>query len=350
MFSPALATLLGVAARGPADALDAVHMDIACSAQVLLEEATLDAARWLKRHTGARHLCLAGGVALNCVANARILEEAGFEDVFVQPAAGDAGGCLGAAMAAAQQLGAREQRPARSCYLGPSYSDDAIGNYLRRIGIVADRLPSDELVPRIAMHLAEEKIVGWFQGRMEFGPRALGARSILADPRRAEMQDLLNNRIKKREPFRPFAPICLPEDAPEFFDCDRPHPYMTFTVRVRRPDAVRAAVHVDNTARLQTIDEGQTPLLADLLRCFGQLTGVPVLINTSFNVAGEPIVCSPQDAFNCFRESGIDVLVMGSHVIERDRQDPALLASGTLPYMALAREVAPYLRDTYFFT
>lgn len=350
MFSPALAALLGVPARHPAAPLEEVHMDIARSAQFLLEEAMLQGAIWLKQRTGARYLCLAGGVALNCVANARILEEAGFDDVFVQPAAGDAGGSLGAAMAAAARSGNWTWKPARSAYLGPSYSDEEIALYLRRIGIVSERLPADALVQRVADHLAAQRIVGWFQGRMEFGPRALGARSILADPRQESMQDLLNMRIKKREPFRPFAPICLPEDAPEFFECDRPYPYMTFTVRVRRPEAVPAAVHIDNTARLQTIDAGQAPLLASLLRRFGQMTGVPVLINTSFNVAGEPIVCSPQDAFNCFRESGIDVLVLGSHVIERDRQDPALLASGTLPYMALAREVAPYLRDTYFFS
>ena len=350
MFSPALGELLGVPARREADPLTEAHMDIAASAQALLEEAMLGAARWLQRTTGARHLCLAGGVALNCVANARILAEAGFDDVFVQPASGDAGGCLGAAMTAAAELGSWEPRPNRTCYLGPSYSDEEIGTYLRRIGIVAERLSPGDLVQRTAEHLASQRVVAWLQGRMEFGPRALGARSILADPRRAEMQDVLNARIKKRESFRPFAPICLPENMPTFFDHDRPCPYMTFTVRVRQPELIRAAVHVDHTARLQTVSEADAPLLAALLRAFGERTGVPVLINTSFNVAGEPIVCSPQDAFNCFRESGMDVLVMGSHLIERARQDPALVAPGTLPYLALAREVAPYLRDTYFFS
>jgi carbamoyltransferase len=350
MFSPALGELLGMPARERGDEIPQAYMDVASSAQLLLEEAMLGAARWLHAQTGARHLCLAGGVALNCVANARLLKETPFEDVFVQPASGDAGGCLGAALAADQQAGGWKPGRARTCYLGPEFSDEAIASYIERLGIVAERLPAPELVERTAALLDAQKVVGWFQGRMEVGPRALGARSILADPRRAEMQDILNERIKKRESFRPFAPICLPEDADTYFECDRPYPFMTFTVKVRRPDHVRAAVHVDNTARLQTVDEAQAPLLAMLLRAFGRRTGTPVLINTSFNVAGEPIVCSPQDAFNCFRESDMDALVMGSFVIERDRQPEALIASGSAPYLAIARETEPYLKDTYFFS
>jgi carbamoyltransferase len=350
MFSPAMEQLLGLSARERGDSIDQAHMDVARSAQELLEEAMLEAAGWLYEQIRAPYLCLAGGVALNCVANARILAEGPFKDVFVQPASGDAGGCLGAALAADQQLNGWRPRQARSCYLGPSYTAETIAAYIERMGIVAERLSPHELVERTAVLLASQKIVGWFQGRMELGPRALGARSILADPRRADMQDLLNDRIKKRESFRPFAPICLPEDAGTYFECDRPYPFMTFTVQVRRPELLPAAVHVDNSARLQTVDEQQAPLLAMLLRSFGQLTGTPILINTSFNVAGEPVVCSPQDAFNCFRESGMDTLVIGPFLVERERQDPTLIAPGSEPYLALAREIAPYLKDTYFFT
>lgn len=350
MYGPTMADLLGVRPRARTDAVVQEHMDIARSAQELLEEALLGAARRLHEETGSRSLCMAGGVALNCVANTRLLEESPFEDIFVQPAAGDAGGCLGAAIAVSQMVHPGHREPMQTCYLGPSYHQAAISTYLRRLGVVAEHLDEDELLRRTAAELAAGKVVGWFQGQMEFGPRALGGRSILADPRRAEMQDVLNVRIKRRESFRPFAPICRLEDAPQFFECDRPYPFMTFTVKARRPDLIPSALHVDQTARLQTVDSADAPLLARLLQAFGALTGVPVLINTSFNLAGEPIVCSPEDAFNCFRESGMDVLVMGSLFIDREQQDHVLFSPGSYPYMSLGRETAPYLRDTYFFT
>jgi len=350
MFAPAMTDLLNLKPRATTDTITQQHRDIAKSAQELLEDALLGAARRLHEETESRSLCMAGGVALNCVANSRILMETPFENIFVQPAAGDAGGCLGAAMAVSQMVHPEYREPMKTCYLGPAYDQEVISTYLRRLGVIVEHLEEQELLERTATELAAGKVVGWFQGRMEFGPRALGARSILADPRWAEMQHVLNARIKRRESFRPFAPICRLEDAPRFFYCDRSYPFMTFTVKARRPDLIPSAVHVDQTARLQTVDSTDAPLLAGLLQAFGERTGVPVLINTSFNLAGEPIVCSPEDAFNCFRESGMDVLVMGPFFVDRNQQDRLLLTPGSYPYMSLGRETAPYLRDTYFFT
>ncbi|HWO26900.1 MAG TPA: carbamoyltransferase N-terminal domain-containing protein [Kofleriaceae bacterium] len=350
MFSPALEDLFGVPRRSKRGPITKDHRDIAASAQRLCEEAVLALANRLHADTGVDRLCLAGGVALNCVANARLRNETAFKHVFVQPAAGDAGGAVGAAM-----LGAQRKRrplvrsPMRHAYLGPEFSDAQIETYVRRMDVVYQRLSSKALVERVAEVLDSGRIVGWFQGRMEWGPRALGARSILADPRPATMKGRLNAKIKMREGFRPFAPICLWSRASEFFDVGAKEPFMTFTVGVKRPEVLGAVTHADRTARLQTVDD-DAGLLADLLRAFAARTGVPVLVNTSFNVNGEPIVCTPLDAFNCFRETGIDVLVMGHILIDKAEQPPRSMNPGTHAFISVFREHRPHERDTYFFT
>jgi carbamoyltransferase len=350
MFSPALEDLLGVPRRNKQEPLTRAHRDLAASAQRLCEEAVLALANRLHEDTGVDRLCLAGGVALNCVANSRIRSETGFTKVFVQPAAGDAGGAVGAALLGAQRKRRPQVRsPMTHAYLGPEFSDAQIEAYVRRMGVVYHRLSSKAVVERVAEVIATGRIVGWFQGRMEWGPRALGARSILADPRPASMKDRLNAKIKMRERFRPFAPVCLWSRASEFFEVKDKEPFMTFTVGVKRPEVLGAVTHADHTARLQTVDD-DAGLLADLLRAFARRTGVPVLVNTSFNVNGEPIVCTPLDAFNCFRETGIDVLVMGHIVIDKTEQPPRTMIPGTHAFISAFREQRPHERDTYFFT
>lgn len=350
MFSPAFEDLLGVNRRSKRDPIDKVHRDIASSAQKLCEEAVLALANRLHRDTGLDTLCMAGGVALNCVANARVRNETAFKKVFVQPGAGDAGGAIGAAMLGVQEKGKPAVRsPMHHAYLGPEFSDDQIEAYVRRMGVVYHRLSTKALVDRVSDVLADGRICGWVQGKMEFGPRALGSRSILADPRPANMKDRLNAKIKMREGFRPFAPICLWSRANEFFDVKAKEPFMTFTVGVKRPEVLGAVTHSDNSARLQTVED-DAGLLADLLRAFGKKTGVPVLVNTSFNLNGEPVVCTPLDAFNCFRESGIDVLVMGHILIDKMEQPARSMKAGTHKYISLLREVRPHEQDTYFFT
>ena len=350
MYSSALTDLLGIAPRKSGQPIQQQHRDVAASAQELLEEALLAIAHRLHDATGFTDLCMAGGVALNCVANARLERETPFKRIFVQPASGDAGGALGAAMLAYREISGTRPDPMTHAYLGPRYSTSEVRRYLTRIGAQFEEFTGAELVKRIAAELEAGKVVGWFQGAMEFGPRALGARSILADARRADMQDILNLKIKQRESFRPFAPICLREAANDYFECSGELPYMTFTVKVRDPRVLPAISHVDGTARLQTVDSRTAPRLASLLHAFAERTGVPVLINTSFNRNGEPIVCSPEDAFSCFRESGIDILVMDNFVVDRAAQSEELVTAGSLAYFSLAREVTPYLRDTYFFT
>jgi len=349
MFSPALEDLLGVPRRRKGDKLEQGHKDIAASAQRLCEEAVLAAARYLHTQTGLDALCMAGGVALNCVANARLRNETPFKRVFVQPGAGDAGGAIGAALLGAQTKGKLRRSAMTHAFLGPSWSDDQVATYLRRVGAKSHQLSSRALVERVADALVEGKIVGWVQGRMEFGPRALGGRSILADPREASMKDRLNWKIKQREGFRPFAPICLTSRANEFFEVVAKEPFMTFTVGVRRPEVLGAVTHADNSARLQTVDD-DAGLLADLLRAFERRTGLPILVNTSFNLNAEPIVCSPQDAYNCFRETGIDVLVMGHSLVDRLEQPPDAMKPGTHRYISILRELRPHEQDTYFFT
>jgi carbamoyltransferase len=294
------------------------HYDIAHSLQVALEETVLELAHWLAGETGCSKLCLAGGVALNCVLNARIRDRSPFRDVWVQPAAGDAGTALGAAL----YTDIRERGGTERCYemthafLGPSYDDEAIASFLTWSKLPHRRM--NNVPEEVAEILAQDKVIGWFQGRMEFGPRALGARSILASPIHAEMQARLND-IKDREDFRPVAPVVLEEEAHHWFENARQSPFMLFVfdVRPEQADRIPAVRHVDGTARIQTINHQQNPLLHDLLRAFAARTGVPVLVNTSFNTRGEPIVCSPRDAIESFLTSPLDALAIGSLLITK---------------------------------
>ncbi|HEX5440883.1 MAG TPA: carbamoyltransferase C-terminal domain-containing protein, partial [Ktedonobacterales bacterium] len=294
------------------------HTDLARSLQAALEETTLALTSWLHEATGADTLCIAGGVGLNCVLNARVRDQGPFERVWVQPAAGDAGTALGAALWVDAQERGDDGRAyvMEHAFLGPAYSDDEIEEFLRWSKLPYRRL--DHIADEVADLLAEDKVIGWFQGRMEFGPRALGARSILASPLHAEMQARLNE-IKDREDFRPVAPVVLEDEAGAWFVDAGQSPFMLFVYDVRPEQAERipAVRHVDGTARIQTINREQHPLYYDLLRAFQARTGVPVLINTSFNTRGEPIVCSPRDAVECFWTSPLDALVIGPFLLEK---------------------------------
>jgi carbamoyltransferase len=340
------------APRMPAAPLEQRHMDLAASIQVVIEEAVLRLSRSLAEETGEANLCLAGGVALNCVANGKVLRDGKFENIWVQPAAGDSGGALGAALTIYHLYADRPRTVANTpdgmagSYLGPEFDDGETQTRLEAAGARYAILPRDQLLERTAHALADGKAVGWFQGRMEFGPRALGNRSILADPRDPQMQKKLNLKIKYRESFRPFAPSVLREHVSEWFDIDVDSPYMLMVAPVHErhrremtseeqrlfgidklnvPRAsVPAVTHVDYSARVQTVHRETNPLYHDLIGRFHRLTGCPVLVNTSFNVRSEPIVCTPEDAFRCFMGSEIDVLAAGSCYLIKDEQDPAL--------------------------
>ncbi len=305
--------------RRPGEPLDARHFDVAAALQRVLEESVLSLSRWLHARTGLSDLCLAGGVALNCVMNARLRDESPFRRVFVQPAAGDAGTALGAAYA----VDARERRGARPytmthAYLGPGFDDDQIRRALERAKLPYER-PAD-IADAAADLLARDRIIGWFQGRMEFGPRALGARSILAAPSDPTMKDRLN-AIKDREEFRPVAPAVLEEYAAEYFEPAEPSPFMLFVHRVRgeREHLIPAVRHSDGTARIQTVSERDAPLYYRLIRAFMSRTGVPVVVNTSFNTRGNPIVCTPEDALECFYTSPLDALAIGPYLLSKAR-------------------------------
>jgi carbamoyltransferase len=326
-LSGAFARLLGRPPRDPSLAdksLDPFYCDVAASIQVVTEEVLLAMARHLHRLTGARQLCLAGGVALNSVANYKLLRQGPFEDLYVHPAPGDDGGAVGAAYWAYNHLLGRPRGPALlSPFLGSGYSREEIGAFLREHGIAHERLDDDrELCDFAARRLAEGAVCGWFRGRFEWGPRALGARSILADPRQAEMKDKLNATIKFREAFRPFAPSVLAERAEEFFDlpdAERRHParFMLYVAPVRpeKRALLPAVTHEDGSGRLQTVFRDVSPAYHELIRRFGELTGVPVVMNTSFNLKGEPIVEHPGHAFNTFSLSGMDYLFLDNFVV-----------------------------------
>jgi carbamoyltransferase len=344
--------LFGGEPRKPEQLLDQRHMDLAASIQKATEEIVLRLSRNLAKETGAANLCLAGGVALNCVANGKILRERNFERIWIQPAAGDAGGAVGAALAAHYQFdgAARPSNGAADsmsgAYLGPSYAQADIESRLNKAGARFAVLDDQDLISRTVEALADEKAVGWFQGRMEFGPRALGARSILGDPRSASMQKSLNLRVKFRESFRPFAPAILREDVADWFELDEDSPYMLLVadvvarrrramtnqeqrlfgidkLNVSRSD-VPAVTHVDYSARVQTVHADTNPRFHALLTAFKRQTGCPVLVNTSFNIRGEPIVCTPEDAFRCFMGSDIEVLAIGNCFLQKEQQDSAL--------------------------
>ena len=300
------------------------EFDIAASIQKVCEEIVLRMARYIHRESGLTRLCMAGGVALNCVANGRVIRETPFKELFVQPAAGDAGGAVGVAHYVYNSLGKQPRGPAWThAYLGPDYDDAEIRQYLDGQGAAYRVLPDEELVRETAGLLAGGNVIGWFQGRMEFGPRALGGRSILADPRDAKMRDTLNIKIKFREGFRPFAPSVLADKASEWFDIDCDSPYMLLVAQVRDGKrCIPSVTHVDNSARLQTVTREASPLYYDLIREFERLTGVPVIINTSFNVRGEPIVCTPHDAYLCFMRTNMDHLVLGHCLLDKKEQPP----------------------------
>lgn len=302
------------------------YADIAASIQAVLEEVLITMARALRQETGQPNLCIAGGVGLNSVANWRIFRETGFEDLYVQPAAGDAGGAVGAALYVYHTLlGKPRSFVMEHASWGKAYDDEAVRRFLEESGIRCERLPEGQLLDRVVEAIANGAVVGWHQGRFEWGPRALGHRSILADPRRVEMKDIVNTKIKFREPYRPFAPSVLVERAGEFFDApgvERLYParFMLVVPRVRdsKREMIPAVTHVDGTGRLQTVFREWNPRYHELIRRFGQATGVPVLLNTSFNVKGEPIVNTPAEAYSTFVRSGIDYLVLGNHLIRKD--------------------------------
>lgn len=344
--------LFGGPPRQSESTLSQREMDLAASVQAVTEEVVIKLAKGIAKDTGQKNLCLAGGVALNCVANGKALREKVFDCIWIQPAAGDAGGAVGAALGAYHLLlGQPRTTPTvldgmKGAYLGPRYSQDVIEARLKAVGAIFTTLTDDELINTTAQALANGKAVGWHQGRMEFGPRALGGRSILADPRSPTVQKMLNLKVKYRESFRPFAPSVLREDVSDWFDLDTDSPYMLrvadvgeskqvpMTIEQQRlfgidklnvpRSAIPAVTHVDYSARVQTVHPETNPRYHVLIKRFKELTGCPVVVNTSFNVRGEPIVCTPEDAFRCFMGTEIELLVVGNAVLDKSAQNKAL--------------------------
>ncbi|CAM4047266.1 Carbamoyltransferase [Paracidovorax anthurii] len=347
MISEKFSQLFGGPRRQPESQITRREFDLAASIQVVLEDTLMRLARTLRKQSGMRQLCMAGGVALNCVANGKLLASGIFDHIWVQPASGDAGGALGAALAGVHlrervPRAPRQGDSMKATLLGSSYGDTEIAAALRSLGAVFTRLEDAELCPQVANLLSQGNVVGWFQGRMEFGPRALGSRSILGDARNRDMQSVMNLKIKNRESFRPFAPMVLEEHASEWFELDRSSPYMLFVVGVqegkRLPlnqqeqalegiellkcprSEVPAVTHVDYSARVQTVGANANHRLRELLQAFHALTGCPVLVNTSFNVRGEPIVESPTNAYLCFMRTQMDYLVIGNYLMKKSDQ------------------------------
>jgi carbamoyltransferase len=319
MTNPRFAALF-CAPRVPESEIRPEHADLAASLQHAVQETILKIVRQAHATYGIDDLCLAGGVALNCVANGLIPERTPIRRVFVQPASGDDGGSLGSALYLDSQLFGGERRwRMNHAYLGPSYADAEIEALLKRRRFDYEVLSDEALPGRVASLLAERKIVGWFQGRMEYGPRALGNRSILADPRDPGMKDWLNDQVKHRESFRPFAPSVLAEATQEYFEIGQESPYMLMSVPVRpeKRAVVPSITHVDGSARVQTVTPESNPLFYRLIKAFGEITGVPMVLNTSFNVRGEPIVCTPQDACACFNKTKMDYLVLGRYLVRK---------------------------------
>lgn len=343
--------LFGSPPRKAESELTQREMDLAASVQVVTEELVIKLARGIRKETGERHLCLAGGVALNCVANGKLLRERVFDDIWIQPASGDAGGALGAALGGYHlfKKGPRSSRTRdtmKGSYLGPRFAQADVETRLAAVGAKFRTLSEEEMIEYCAQALARGQALGWHQGRMEFGPRALGGRSILGDPRSPTMQKLLNLKVKFRESFRPFAPSVIREAVSDWFDIDSDSPYMLLVADVKEEhrlkmtaeqeklfgidklnvprSAIPAVTHVDYSARIQTIHRETNPRYHALIKRFGEITGCPILVNTSFNVRGEPIVCSPEDSFRCLMGTDIDVLAVENCVLERAEQDPDL--------------------------
>ncbi|MDA8907432.1 hypothetical protein N9I40_07160, partial [Planktomarina temperata] len=329
------------------------EMDLAASIQKVTEDIIVQIAKGIAKDTGERNLCLAGGVALNCVANGILLREGIFDNIWIQPAAGDAGGALGAALSV-WYLHHQKKREVSSksdamsgAYLGPAFTDDEIEIELTACGANYKKLKTEDLLAAVASSLSHEQAVGWMQGRMEFGPRALGNRSIIADPRSPKMQKLLNLKVKYRESFRPFAPSVLIEDVATWFEHESDSPYMLFVANVQKDirramtarekalfgveklnvprSTIPAITHVDYSARIQTVHASTNPRYHGLISKFKEKTGCPILVNTSFNVRGEPIVCTPTDAFKCFMGTGLDVLAVGNFILFKTEQDESLI-------------------------
>ena len=350
MTSAKFHRLFGGAPRRPESTVTQRDMDLARSVQEVTEEVMLRIARHIHCRTGQENLCLAGGVALNCVGNGKILREGPFENIWIQPAAGDAGGALGAALFAWYQYLDNERRAdgahdfMRGSFWGPEFTNEDIRLYLQQNEIPGEELSSEELPERVADLIAAEKTIGWFQGRMEFGPRALGARSIIGDARSPRMQETMNLKIKFRESFRPFAPTVLRERVSDYFDLDGESPYMLLVAPVKESirremtaqeqsyfgleqlhvvrSVIPAVTHVDYSARVQTVAEEINPVYYKMIKAFERKYGCPVIINTSFNVRGEPIVCTPEDAYLCFMRTNMDYLVLGNYLLSKEKQKP----------------------------
>jgi carbamoyltransferase len=349
MTSPRFERLFGGPRRLPESRITRREMDLAASIQTFAEEAMLKMARWVHKETGKRYLCLAGGSALNCVANGRILREGPFDDLWIQPAAGDAGGALGAALAVQFGYHGVNRPPSngldhqKGSFLGPSFSEHEVEAFLRAKGCPYQRLEPSARALAVAQALADGHIVGFFSGRMEYGPRALGARSILGDARRADTQRVMNLKIKYRESFRPFAPSVLAERVNDYFELDRPSPYMLLVAPVRKERClprqgdipedddllpvvnqkrsdIPAVTHWDYSARIQTVHKETNPLYHEVLRCFEELTGYGVIVNTSFNVRGEPIICTPEDAYRCFMRTEMEYLYLEGFWLDKKSQ------------------------------
>ncbi|MBT7409163.1 MAG: hypothetical protein HN826_05640, partial [Methylococcales bacterium] len=353
MTNQKFADLFGQPVRQPdTDQLTQFHMDIAASIQAVTEEIVLTMTRSLAKEYNIPNLCMAGGVALNCVANGKILNDKAFKDLWVQPAAGDAGGALGGALSVwykelNQPRVVNPNDSMKGSYLGPYYEQEMIEKELSSSGAIFETVSEDAMLEQTAQALSEGKAIGWFQGRMEFGPRSLGGRSILGDPRSEKMQKTLNLKVKYRESFRPFAPSVLREDVSQWFDLDYDSPYMLLVdgvnkskcrqmtdeeeslfgidkLNVKRSD-IPAVTHVDYSARIQTVHRETNPKYHQLISRFKEKTGCSVVVNTSFNVRGEPIVCTPEDAFKCFMGTGIELLVVGNCVLRKESQDKSLI-------------------------
>jgi carbamoyltransferase len=349
MTNDKFSDLFGGPPKHPAQPMTQRDMDLARSVQVVTEEAVLSLCRGLQKETGQKNLCMAGGVALNCVANGRLLREGPFENIWIQPAAGDAGASIGVALAISHTQGGVDRKLSngthdsmRGSYLGPAYNEDTVKEILDAAGANYNVLDDTALFSDVAQALSDEKVVGWFQGRTEFGPRALGNRSILGDPRSERMQRMLNLKIKYRESFRPFAPAVLREDVSEFFDLEGDSPYMLLVAQVKESlhqdlsaeeaalkgldklyavrSSVPAITHVDYSARIQTVHTDTNPRFHSLLEAFKEKSGLGMLVNTSFNVRDEPVVCSPDDAYRCFMATEMDMLVLGNIVLLKENQ------------------------------
>jgi len=317
--------LFGVPRRTEDTKAEQIHLDIGASAQLVLEEILLKMAKHVHEKTNLKNLCLGGGVALNGVANYRLLKEGPFDKIHIPPSPGDGGSAIGCATYAYYSILNNERiietdtakTISNNVYLGPQYTNDKIKSFLELNKIPYQKLERQELLTSTAKLISDQNVVGWYQGRLEWGPRALGNRSILADPRKAKMKDILNEKIKHRESFRPFAPSILEEYTSEYFELDVPSPYMLLVAKVKKPDKIPAVTHVDGTGRLQTVSRNANPLYYDLIKEFYKLTGVPVIVNTSMNVRGEPIVNTPEQGYTMLKKTEMDYIVMGNFLISK---------------------------------